>query len=199
MTPRQSSNHLRALVVDEQPHRIDLLTGALREFGCVVVATAGLNDDLLSLIETHDPDVILMDMDAPGRDTLESLAYVQSRVPRPIVMFAQDDNSATIRRAIQAGVSAYVVDGIQPRRVRPIIEAAIARFERFRSLENELCRTREQLAERKIIEKAKGLIIRQRGVTEEEAYHALRKLAMRSNRRLVEVAESILAAAELLI
>jgi response regulator NasT len=100
---------------------------------------------------------------------------------------------------VQAGVSAYVVDGIQPHRVRPIVEAAIARFEKFRALEDELQRTRAELADRKVIEKAKGLIMRQRGVSEDEAYRAMRKVAMRSNRRLADVAEGIVAAAELLI
>jgi len=116
-----------------------------------------------------------MDMEMPSRDTLENLARVQNQVPRPIVMFAQDDDSATIRRAVQAGVSAYVVDGLQTRRVR-----------------------REQLAERKTIEKAKGLIMRQRGVSENEAYQALRKTAMRTNSRIADVAERLIISAELL-
>jgi len=190
---------LRTIVVDAQPQRRQQLELALRDVGCKVVASASFSDDLLALIELNDPDVILIDMAAPSRDTLESLAYVQSHIPRPIVMFAQDDDSETIRRAIQAGVSAYVVDGLQPHRVRPIVEAAIARFEQYRTLEAELARTRERLAERKVIEKAKGLIMRQRGLSEEEAYQAMRKVAMRTNRRLVEVAESLVAAAELLI
>jgi response regulator NasT len=196
---RPSSTQIRTIVVDEQPQRRDQLAAALSAVGCLVVAAASLEDDLLPLIEREDPDVIIMDMAAPGRDALESLAYVQSRLPRPIIMFSQDDDSATIRRAVQAGVSAYVVDGLQAKRVRPIVEAAIARFEKFRSLEQELVKTREQLAERKTVERAKGLIMRQRGVSEEEGYQARRKLAMRSNRRLAEVAESIIAAAELLI
>jgi len=190
---------LKTMVVDAEPDRRELLGQALRDVGCDLVATATIGDNLLALIERTDPDVIIVDMEVPSRDTLESLAHVQSHIPRPIVMFAQDEDSETIRRAVQAGVSAYVVDGLQPRRVRPIIEAAIARFEQYRNLETELVRTREQLAERKTIEKAKGLIMRQRGVSEEEAYQAMRKVAMRSNRRLVEVAESLVAAAELLI
>jgi len=194
-----STSLIRTIVVDEQPQRRDQLAAALSAVGCVVVAAASFEDDLLRLIEREDPDVIIIDMAAPGRDTLESLAYVQSRLPRPIIMFAQDDDSDTIRRAVQAGVSAYVVDGLHAKRVRPIVEAAIARFEKFRSLEQELVKTREQLAERKTIEKAKGLIMRRRGVSEEEAYQAMRKLAMRSNRRLAEIAGSILAAADLLI
>jgi len=193
------ANPLRALLVDDQPQHVELLKASLREVGCAVVAVASFSDDLVALIGAKDPDVIIVDMDAPGRDTLESLAFVQSRIPRPIVMFAQDEGPDTIRRAVQAGVSAYVVDGIQPRRVRPIIEAAIARFERFRALETELVKTRGQLAERKVIDKAKGLIMSQKGVSEEEAYQAMRRLAMRSNRRVVEVAEGIIAAAELLI
>ncbi len=200
MSPqRPSQSSIRTIVVDEQPQRRDQIAAALSAVGCRVVASASFEDDLVSLIEREDPDVIIVDMAAPGRDTLESLAYVQSRLPRPIVMFAQDDDRETIRRAVRVGVSAYVVDGLQAKRVRPIIEAAIARFEKFRSLERELVKTREQLAERKTIEKAKGLIMRQRGVSEEEAYQAMRQLAMRSNRRLGEVAESIITAAELLI
>lgn len=185
--------------MDADPQRCALLEESLRQKGCDIVATASLDDNLLTLIERFTPDVVLLDMDAPSRDTLENLAYVQSKVPRPVVMFAQDDDRETIRRAVQAGVSAYVVDGIQTHRVRAIIEAAIARFEQYRILETELVRTREELAERKTIEKAKGLIMRQRGVSEEEAYQALRKVAMRSNKRMVQVAENLLATADLLL
>lgn len=171
----------------------------LGEFGCEIMASASFSDDLVSVLRNHDPDVVILDMEAPNRDALESLASVHSQAPRPVVMFAQQGDSETIRRAVHAGVSAYVVDGIQAHRVRPIVEAAIARFEKFRALEDELERTREELEERKVIERAKGLIMRQRGVSEDEAYQAMRKVAMRSNRRLAEVAEGIVAAAELLI
>ena len=185
--------------MDERPERRAELAATLSAFGCAIVASASFSDDLIGILETHDPDVVILDMEAPNRDMLESLATVNVQVPRPVVMFAQEGDSETIRRAVHAGVSAYVVDGIQPHRVRPIVEAAIARFEKFRALEDELQRTRAELAGRKVIEKAKGLIMRQRGVSEDEAYRAMRKVAMRSNRRLADVAEGIVAAAELLI
>jgi len=165
---------------------------------CEVVAVASANDDLLAAINDVQPDVVIVDMDAPNRDTLESLRSVQAHTPRPMVMFSQDDDSESIRRAVQAGVSAYVVDGLQSKRVRPILDAAIARFEQYRALESELDKTRSQLAERKTIDRAKGIIMSQRKVSEPEAYQLLRKAAMDRNVRLVEVAENILAAAEIL-
>jgi response regulator NasT len=156
------------------------------------------DDNLLSTVKRCNPDVILIDVEAPGRDTLESLQSVQANVPRPMVMFSQDDDYETIKRATLAGVSAYVVDGLQTKRVRPIIDAAIARFQQFSLLEGELKRARNQLDERKLIDKAKGIIMRQRGVSEEVAYRSMRKLAMDTNKKLVDVARSIIDAASLL-
>lgn len=194
-----SRTRLRIVLVDDREDRRVLLKAALDEVGCQVAACASTDENLLPVIERHDPDVVILDMEAPGRDTLENLAHVQARIPRPIVMFTQDDDGDSIRRAVRAGVSAYIVDGLQGHRVRPIIEAAIARFEHFRALELELEKTRTELQERKLIEKAKGIVMRQRGVSEAEAYQAMRKLAMRSNKRVVDIAESIIAAAELLV
>jgi response regulator NasT len=114
-------------------------------------------------------------------------------------MFTQDDDGATIARATRAGVSAYVVDGINRKRVRPILDAAIERFQQFRGLTEELQETRAQLEARKVVDKAKGILMKQRGMTEDEAYKALRSLAMSSNKRLVDVAESVIAAANLLL
>lgn len=190
---------LRIILVDDREKRRDLLEKSLGEFGCRVVACVSLDEDLVGLVETHDPDVVILDINAPGRDCLDSLERVKSQVPRPIVMFTKDDDGQSIRRAVRAGVSAYIVDGLQRHRVRPIIEAAIARFEQFQSLEDELAATRQQLVERKLVEKAKGLIMQRRGLSEEAAYKAMRKMAMRSNKRLAEVAEQVLAAAELLL
>lgn len=165
---------------------------------CEVVALASASDNLLDKVDRHQPDVVIIDMDAPNRDTLESLRHVQCCIPRPMVMFSQDDDTDSIRRAVQAGVSAYVVDGLQANRVRPILDAAIARFEQLRALETELDEARNKLAERKVIDRAKGLIMTQRGVTEEQAYQLMRRAAMDRNRRLIEVAESIVAAVEIL-
>lgn len=191
-------SQLRIMLVDDKPERREALASLGLCSECAVVATASPSDDLLEQIARHRPDVILIDMDAPSRDTLENLRSVQSTLPRPMVMFSQDGDRETIRRAVAAGVSAYVVDGVQPHRVRPILDAAIARFEQYRELAQELDKTRTQLQERKQIDRAKGLIMRQRGLSEPEAYQLLRKAAMDRNLRMAEVAEQVIAAAELL-
>lgn len=189
---------LKIMLVSIGPlHGRDVLAGMACE-DCVLVATADAMDDLAAKVARHRPDVVIVDMDAPNRDTLESLRSVQADNPSPMVMVSQDDDPDTIRRAVQAGVSAYVVDGLQDKRVRPILEAAIAYFEQYRSLEKELDKTRSQLAERKVIDRAKGLIMAQCGIAEPEAYALLRKAAMDRNMRLADVAEQIVSTAELL-
>ena len=186
------------MLVDDRSERRDLVDIALRQVDCVLVACTSGEDDLLSAVNSCNPDVILIDMEAPGRDTLESLASVQSAAPRPMVMFSQDDNNHTIRRATRAGVSAYVVDGLQTARVRSIIDAAIARFHHYSELQAELINVRQQLNERKTIDRAKGIVMRQRGLSEAQAYHSIRKLAMNTNRKLVDVAQNIIEAANIL-
>nr|MDJ0861816.1 ANTAR domain-containing protein [Gammaproteobacteria bacterium] len=141
---------------------------------------------------------VIIDVDLPSRDTLESLRSVQATEPRPMVMFSQDDNGETIRRAVQAGVSAYMVDGLQSHRVRPILEAAVASFEQHRALQLELDRTRSELADRKTIERAKGIVMKQQRIDEPAAYRLMRKTAMDQNRRVIDIARSIIAAADLL-
>ena len=190
---------LRVLLVDDSPQRRAALETSLAEVGCEVVGFVSRSDDLLRQVETLDPEVVIIDIDSPSRDTLDGLTSVQSRAPRPIVMFTQDDNGETITRATRAGVSAYVVDGISQKRVRPILDAAIERFRHFSDLSRELARTRAELAERKIVDKAKGILMKRRGMSEDEAYKAMRNLAMSSNKRLVDIAESIVSAASLLI
>ena len=187
------------LLVDDSEQRRDSVERSLAEVGCQVIGFVSSTDDLVSSVQRADPDVVIIDIESPGRDTLDSLQCVQSSTPKPIVMFTQDDNGQTITRATRAGVSAYVVDGISQKRVRPILDAAIERFMQYRQLSDELNRTRTELSERKVIDKAKGILMKQRGLTEDQAYTAMRKLAMSSNKRLFEVAESVVAAAKLLI
>ena len=189
---------LRVMLIDESQDRSAAVAGVLQSVECDVVACLSPEQDLLAQVARYRPDVVIIDIDLPSRDTLESLRSVQAADPRPMVMFSQDDNGDTIRRAVQAGVSAYVVDGVQAQRVRPILEAAIARFEQHRGLQAELDRTRSQLEDRKKIERAKGIVMMQRGIGEPAAYGLMRKAAMDQNRRLVEIADSIIAAAELL-
>lgn len=198
MSTGKPTRPLRVMLVDDKSDRREMLDLALRDVACVLVACVPGDSDLLSAVERCNPDVILIDIEAPGRDTLESLESVQSRVPKPMVMFSQDDNNQTIRRATQAGVSAYVADGLQTHRVRPIIDAAIARFQHFNFLESELKKAHRQLNDRKVIDRAKGIIMRQRGLNEEQAYQAMRKLAMDTNRKLADVAQNIIEAATIL-
>lgn len=190
---------LKALLVDDSDERRAAIDAALSEVGCDVVGFVSSHDDVLTKVQQSNPDVVIIDLEAPGRDTLDSLQTVQSTAPRPIVMFTQDDNGATIARATRAGVSAYVVDGISSKRIRPILDAAIERFQQFRQLTEELAKTRAQLEERKVIDRAKGILMQQRGLSEQEAYKALRSLAMSTNKRLVDVAEGLVSAAKLLL
>lgn len=195
----EKRRRLRVLLVDDSRERRASIEASLAEVDCDVIGFVSSGDDVLARVKQTNPDVVIIDLDAPSRDTLDSLHAVQSTAPRPIVMFTQDDNGATIARATRAGVSAYVVDGISKKRVRPILDAAIERFQQFRDLARELERTKAQLEERKLVDKAKGILMQKRGMSEEEAYKALRSLAMSSNRRLVQVAEGIIDAARLLL
>ena len=190
---------LSVLLVDDSDERRASIESSLAEVGCDVVGFVSSRDDVLIRVQQVNPDVVIIDLEAPGRDTLDSLQSVQSTAPRPIVMFTQDDNGATIARAPRAGVSAYVVDGISRKRVRPILDAAIERFQQFRMLSEELAKTKAQLEERKVIDRAKGILMQQRGISEQEAYKALRSLAMSSNKRLFDIAESVVAASRLLL
>ena len=165
--------NLRVLLVDDSPGRRAAIEQALTEVGCDVIGFASSTDNLLYRVEADDPEVVIIDMDSPGRDVLEGLESVQSSAPRPIVMFTQDDDGRTITRATRAGVSAYVVDGISQKRVRPILDAAIERFQQFRLLADELEKTRAEIQQRKMLDKAKGILMQRRGMSEDEAYKAM--------------------------
>jgi response regulator NasT len=186
------------MLIDDHRGRAAILEQALADASYQVVGRLDKPTDLVERVAAWQPDVILIDVDSPDRDTLENLYWLNRHHPHPIVMFAADAASDTIGAAVRAGVSAYVVDGLQPQRVRPIIEVAIARFREFQALRRELEETRNKLADRKVIEKAKGLLMQQKGYGEEEAYRALRKLAMDRNQRLADVARNVIAVLELL-
>lgn len=175
-----------------------MLDQALREQGHEVVARISASEDMIATVERTRPDIIIIDLDSPGRDTLESMQAINRDRPRPIVMFTNDGDSSTIERAVKSGVSAYVVDGLSPERIRPILDVAMHRFREYQQLRNELEQTRMQLTDRKLIEKAKGILMKKRNLDEEEAYQNLRKMAMDRNIKLAELARSIIAAAELL-
>jgi response regulator NasT len=189
---------LRIALVDEKPDRSSDLERALAEAGFEVVARLGGRGDLRARLAELGPDVVIVDMQSPDRDVLEDMHRIHREQPRPIVMFVDESDSESIRAAVSAGVSAYVVDGTKARSVRPIIEVAMARFHAFQALRGELEAARASLAERKLVDRAKGILMERRGVGEEEAYRLLRKTAMDRKMKLVDVARHVIEMAELL-
>ena len=189
---------LRVIVVDDEGDRAVAVKDALEANGFTVVAVFGTGAGLPIKVEELAADVIIVDIDSPDRDTLEDMRRVSFEQRRPVVMFAQDGKPETIRAAVQAGVAAYVVDGLKPDRVRPVVDVAIARFAQFHELRSELDKARTTLAERKQIEKAKGILMKRRKVDEDEAYRLMRRMAMDQKARLIDVAAKIIEAAELL-
>ncbi len=187
------------MIVDESTERAAALTEALRNAGYGVVAQLSTCENLQTRVLEMQPDVIVIDTDSPDRDTLEHVCCLSRETPRPVVLFTHDDDSEKIRTAMRAGVSAYVVNGLSNERIKPIIEVAIARFQEFQALRAELTEANSTLAERKLIERAKGLVMKQRQCSEEEAYQALRKLAMTRNLRMADMAKTVITAAELLM
>lgn len=188
----------RVMLVDEKPERLSFISEKLDGDGCEVVACVRPEEDILASVRRFDPEVIIIDIESPSRDTLESLRSVHNEAPRPMLLFTQDDQAESIRRAVEAGVSAYVVDGLHARNVRPTLDAAMARFRQFRSMEDELRKTRLKLEERKRVDRAKGILMEQRGLSEAAAYNMLSKAAMEHNKRIADIAESIITAHEVL-
>jgi response regulator NasT len=189
---------LRILLVDDTGKDLEFLRDALRDAGHTIVGERGDALSLLALVGDTQPDVIIIDTDSPTRDVLEQLFVVSRDNPRPIVMFTDDGDSTTIRAALDAGVTTYIVEGLQPHRVRAILEVARARFDADRALRAELDDARSELVARKHIERAKGLLMKARGLSEEDAYRTMRKLAMDRQATLADVAQQLLDAAELL-
>jgi two-component system, response regulator / RNA-binding antiterminator len=189
---------LRILVVDHNPERAAVVRQALVDVGGYLVEVAPKAGDLLALLRAAQPDVLIVDLDLPDRDTIEQLRVATRERPRPIVMFVDQSDNSMMHAAIEAGVSAYVVDGLNGARVRPILDVAVARFKAFEALRQELDQTKSQLAERKLIDRAKGILMRAKGISEEEAYDRMRKTAMKEQKKLVEIAQSILTAADML-
>lgn len=191
-------DRLRIALIDERPERADALERALVAEGYEVLARLSSGDDLRARLSELAPDVIIVDMQSPDRDVLEDMQHLHRERPRPVVMFVDESDSESIRAAVRAGVSAYVVNGLRSRNVRPIVEVAIARFEEFQALREELDAARVGLEERKLVERAKGLLMQRRGVGEEEAYRMLRKAAMDRQVKLAEVARHLIEMADLL-
>lgn len=189
----------RILVIDESQKRaVDICTG-LMQAGHQVAAVLPSALELRERIEEIKPDIILIETESPSRDTLEHLAVMNREMPRPVVMFTQDSDSGTIRAAVKAGVAAYVVDGFDIARLKPIVDVAIARFDEHQTMKRELAAAGRKLSERKIIDKAKGILMKTRGMDEDAAYAALRTLAMEKSQPLAKVAANLVEMANLLL
>lgn len=187
---------LKIMLVDQHPGRSAMLRQALAEAGHTVVVRVEADRNLAREVQSCEPDIVIIDMEAPGRDTLEQMREIGRDQPRPIVLFSNKRDSDYIRQAVQAGVSAYVVDGLSRERIMPIVEVAMARFREFEALRRELEETRNQLADRKLIDKAKGILMARKGLSEAAAYQLLRKTAMDRNMRVVDVAQTLLSLEE---
>lgn len=185
------------LVIDGNPDRASVVERGLVEAGWVRVSTIGPSVNLLARIQALAPDVIIIDLENPDRDTLEQMFQVSRVVQRPIAMFVDQSDSQMIHAAIEAGVSAYVVDGLRQDRIKPIVETAITRFNAFDRLRRERDEAQSKLQDRKQVEKAKGLLMKHRGLAEEDAYTLMRRTAMKQNRKLSDIAQSVITAFEM--
>ncbi len=192
-------DRLRVVLVDTDRDRAMTLVDGLREAGeDIDIVVIGDETGLARRIAEAAADVVLIDLASPSRDALEQIAAAAGPLDRPVAMFVDRTDPETTRAAIEAGVSAYVVDGLRKERVRPILDTAIARFHAFARLRSELAATKEALAERKVIDRAKGLLMKAKGLGEDEAYALLRRTAMERGRKLSDIARSLVEAADLL-
>ncbi|MGI3902287.1 MAG: ANTAR domain-containing response regulator [Janthinobacterium lividum] len=188
----------RILVIDDDASRALLIEAGLREAGHTTVTVVTEMHHLLRRIVEIDPEVIVIDLGNPNRDVLDAMFQVSRTVRRPVAMFVDQSDRACIEAAIDAGVSAYVVNGLKPERVKSVLDTAISRFNALNRLHEELDRAKQALEDRKVIDKAKGILMKNRGLSEEDAYALLRTTAMKESRRVAEVARSLITAMKLL-
>ena len=189
---------LHILLIDQNVMRASVVEQGLREAGYSDVTVVRDMENLLRRIVDEDPDVIFIDLGNPSRDVLEQMFQVSRCVRRPIAMFVDRSDRDMIKAAVDAGIGAYVVDGLKKERIKAILDMAVSRFGAFNELRDELDRARQALTERKVIEKAKGILMREKGLTEEAAYGLMRKAAMNESKRVLEIAQAVVTATELL-
>ncbi|GLT11490.1 ANTAR domain-containing protein [Sulfitobacter sp. PR48] len=189
---------LKIIIVETDPSRAALIEESLAHAGQYELLTITDMSRLTAAIADHNPDIILIDLDNPSRDSLEELRLASAPLERPVALFVDQSDANLTKLAIEAGVSAYVVDGLRADRLKPIIDAAVARFTMFRQMRNELATTKRALEERKVIDRAKGLLMKARGIDEQAAYDLLRRAAMDQGRKVYDVAEALVTTAGLL-
>ncbi len=190
------TDSLNILVISQSRRRLDDLMTALAEAHPDYLLTGHL-DQAISLarwVEECAPDVIIMDLESPSRDTLEQVCEMHEATPRPIVMFSQDGSSEAIRSAVAAGVACYVVDGLRAERIQPLLELARTRFEVWQAMREDVVRARQELKEHKLVERAKARLMKDLKLSEQAAYNQLRREAMDKRLRLSEVAQWVLDA-----
>ena len=188
----------KIVIVDESPVRAAILQEGLREAGFTELVHISEMQSLLARIYAVDPDIILIDLENPSRDVLEQMFQVSRAVKRPIAMFVDQSDSASIQASVEAGVSAYIVDGLKKERIKPILDLCVSRFNAFAKLQEELERAKSQLEARKLIARAKGILLKVKGLAEDEAYVLMRSTAMREKKKIGEIAQSIITASEML-
>ena len=194
--PGPVTKTLSVLLIDDNPARAEIVESGLRDAGYVLLERLEGTYDLPARVAALKPDVIVVSIDSPSRDAIEDLRRTTEQQPRPIALFADRSDPATIAAGMEAGVSAYVVKGLAQDRVQSVVDVAVAHFNRYHSMREELDRARLSLVERKTVDRAKGLLMEQKGIGEEAAYRLLRKLAMDQNKRIGEVAQDILTYAK---
>lgn len=190
--------NLSILVVETDPDKARAIIDALLDAGWKDVHALGQIAGLERAIKRHAPDIVLIDMANPDRDTLEHVSLVSDTKARAVAMFVDQSDEALTQAALAAGVSAYVVDGLQMNRIKPVLETAIARFQIMRQMQSELSAAKQALEDRKTVDRAKGILMRQRGMSEEDAYQLLRRTAMDQGRKVFDVAQALVTAADLL-
>jgi len=187
----------KVMLIDEDSSKTEMLKSSLNQAGFEVVGHILCDDDILSGIQVCDPDVLVIDMESPDNYIFNQLLEINKQRPKPIVFFVDKSESDVIEKAVKAGVSAFVVDGLTAQRVKPVIELAIARFKEMQSLYKEISDSKTSLDERKVIERAKGIVMSRKNVSEDDAYNSLRKLAMSQNKKLFEIAKNVIEMSEI--
>lgn len=193
-----SERDLQVLLVGRNEERVSILEQGLRQAGCSDIVLMRDTHNLLRRIVEADPDVIFVELGNPEPRELEQMLQISGSVRRPIALFVDESDDATIAAAVDAGIGAYIVDGLRKERVSAILALAVSRFHAFNRLREEVERARRELEERKLVERAKGILMKDRALTEEQAYDLLRRTAMNENRRLADIAQSLILTAGLL-
>ena len=186
----------RILLIDSSEERFNALSSVLKESGYRDIVTCDPTTVTVNCVAELNPHIVLIDVECPSRDTMEQLSLIRDNCPKQVILLSQDENVKSIEAVIQSGVSAYLTEGIVPSQALPVIEAAMATFAAFQSLRNELAETKNQLENRKVIAKAKGIFMEKENIPENLAYHKMRKFAMDQKCSLVEVARQMIKASE---